>query len=54
MNKNYVSPHAEVKSFMVEDVIAASGVTNSTLTALEKVNFANSHANVSWKDKISK
>ena len=54
MNKNYVSPCAQVTNFMSENVIATSGVTNNTLTALEKVNFANSHANVSWNDKVSK
>ena len=52
--KTYISPKAEVKNFVSESVIATSGVNNSPLTALEKVNFANAHANVSWKDKVSK
>ena len=54
MNKNYVSPKAEVKCFMVEDVIAASGVTTNPLIAKTSISFTNSQANVSWKDKISK
>lgn len=52
--KIYTSPKAEVKNFDCEDVIASSGVVSNPLTALEKVNFANSQANVSWNDKVGK
>ena len=52
--KIYISPKAEFKPFACEDVIASSGVVNNPLTRLEKVNFANSQANVSWNDKVGK
>ena len=56
MNKNYISPKAEIKSFACEDVITASGVNvtpnPNPLAVLQAKNFANSDANVSWKDIV--
>ena len=52
--KTYTSPKAEIKRFISENVIAASGVTTNPLIAKTSISFTNSQANVSWKDKISK
>lgn len=53
MNKNYVSPSVEIKNFLTEDVIAASGV-NNPLTAHTSKTFSLSDANVSWNNKTLK
>lgn len=53
MNKNYICPKAEVKSFASEDVITTSGtVSNNPLTAVATKTFNVSEANVSWKDQV--
>lgn len=53
MNKKYVSPKAEIKKFMAEDVITASG-TNTKLTAFASKTFSTSEANTSWNDRVNK
>ena len=54
MNKNYVSPKAEVKCFVTENVIAASGTgTNTRLTAINSKTFSVGDSNVSWKDIVN-
>lgn len=53
MNKNYVSPHAEIKNFMCENVIAASGVNNNPLKNKAMKEFSVSDADVSWKSKVN-
>jgi len=53
MNKKYVSPYAEVKNFITEDVIASSGVNNKdklTAMALKSFNVADSDAK--WGDVV--
>ena len=52
--KTYISPKAEVKNFVSEDVITTSGTTVNPLTALATKTFSNSQANVSWNDKVNK
>lgn len=54
MNKNYVSPKAEVNKFVSEDVITTSGTTNNPLTAVASKTFTVSEANVSWNDRTNK
>lgn len=52
---NYVSPRAEVKKFIAEDVITSSGVNDKkSLTAIAMKTYSNSDANVSWNLKITK
>ena len=54
--KKYIVPNAEVKSFVSEDVITASGVTPTPtpdpISLLKTKSFSNSEANVSWKDIV--
>ena len=50
--KNYTCPKAEIKKFVCEDVITTSGTTTNPLAALASKSFANSDANVSWKDIV--
>ena len=54
MNKKYVSPYAEVKNFVTEDVILTSGTgTNTRLTAINSKTFSVGDSNVSWKDIVN-
>ena len=51
--KTYTSPKAEIKSFVSESVIAASGVNNTNpLLRVQSKAFSNSEANVSWRDIV--
>lgn len=51
--KNYVKPKAQIKNFVSENVIAASGVGANPLTAIASKTFSVSDANVSWKSKVN-
>ena len=50
---NYIKPNAQIKKFVLEDVILTSGVSTNPLTKVDLKSFLNSEANVSWKDKIN-
>ena len=52
--KTYTCPKAEIKNFVSENVIAASGVAQNPLTALATKTFSVSDANVSWNSKTAK
>ena len=53
--KTYIKPNAQIKNFISEDVITTSGVNNTNpLTAIATKTFSNSHANVSWNDKVDR
>lgn len=49
MNSNYVSPKVEIKNFILEDVITASG-TNTKLTAVTSRTFNVADHDVSWSE----
>ena len=50
--KNYIKPNAEIKNFVSESVIAASGVSTNPLVAKASKTFSNADANVSWKSQV--
>ena len=53
--KNYVKPNVQISKFVSEDVVTTSCVNNTNpLIAKTSISFANSHANVSWNDKVSR
>ena len=52
--RKYENPKAEIKNFVSENIITASGVSNSPLVAEKSKVFAVSEANVSWNSKVEK
>ena len=52
MNKNYVSPKAEIKKFISEDVITTSGTGTNKLTALATKTFNVADSDAKWGDAV--